>query len=141
MPIFTTIPGDTVTDAQALELYASVDWSAYTGNPATLRRALDNSSFVVTARDDQGNLVGLARALSDDATICYLQDILVAPPFQARGVGRALLDRVTARYAHVRQTVLITDDEPAQRKFYEALGFTEGSDITPGALRMFARFR
>lgn len=141
MTSFTTALDDTITDAQALALYASVGWSTYTADPLALRRALDNSSFVVTARDDHGALVGLARALSDDTTICYLQDILVSPPFQGSGVGRALLDQVTQRYAHVRQTVLITDDEPAQRTFYQALGFTEGADFTPSPLRMFALFR
>lgn len=138
---FTTIPNDTIADAQALELYNSVGWSTYTADPPALRRALDNSSFVVSARDDQGVLIGLARAISDDATICYLQDILVAPSFQGQGVGRALIDEVTTRFRHVRQTVLITDDEPAQRDFYHSVGFTEGSDFTPGPLRMFALLR
>jgi hypothetical protein len=42
---------------------------------------------------------------------------------------------------HVRQTVLITDDEPRQRCFYEALGFTEGADFRPEPIRIFAQFR
>ncbi|TFD54048.1 N-acetyltransferase [Cryobacterium frigoriphilum] len=138
---FTTILNDTITDDQALALYASVGWSTYTADPLALRRALDNSSFVVSARGENGELIGLARAISDDTTICYLQDILVAPTYQGSGVGRALLDQVTQHYAHVRQTVLITDDEPGQRAFYQALGFTEGSDFTPNALRMFALLR
>jgi hypothetical protein len=31
-------------------------------------------------------------------------------------------------YRDVRQKVLITDDEPAQRAFYESMGFTETGD-------------
>jgi GNAT superfamily N-acetyltransferase len=96
---------------------------------------------VVTARTEEGGLVGLARAISDDATICYLQDILVRPTFQGTGIGRALVQHVSARYQHVRQTVLITDNEPGQRAFYEALGFTEGSNFTPEPVRVFAQFR
>ena len=93
------------------------------------------------ARTAGGGLVGLARAVSDDATICYLQDILVDPAFQKSGAGRALLDAVQKRYEHVRQLVLITDNEPGQRAFYEALGFTEGSDFRPEPVRVFAQFR
>lgn len=63
------------------------------------------------------------------------------PAFQKSGAGRALLEAVQARYQHVRQFVLITDNEPGQRAFYEALGFTEGSDFRPEPVRVFARFR
>ncbi|WP_251042696.1 N-acetyltransferase [Arthrobacter sp. ISL-69] len=83
----------------------------------------------------------LARAISDDATICYVQDILVTPTFQGSGAGRAMLEAIQSRYRHVRQTVLITDNGPGQRAFYQALGFTDGSDFSPEPLSMFAQFR
>ena len=130
-----------VSDAEVLVLYGSVGWSAYTRNPEVLLRAIRNSSFVVTARGASGELMGLARTISDDATVCYLQDILVNPAFQGAGAGRALLEAVKTRYGHVRQTVLLTDNEPGQRAFYQSLGFTEGSDFRPEPLRVFARFR
>ena len=62
------------------------------------------------------------------------------PAFQGEGVGRTLLTRVLERYGHVRQRVLITHDEPRQRSFYEAMGFTEGADFRPGPIRVFAQF-
>ncbi len=141
MPEFTVHADSPVSDAEVLGLYDAVGWSAYTRDPEVLLRAIRNSSFVVTARGASGELVGLARAISDDATICYLQDILVNPAFQGAGAGRELLEAVETRYGHVRQTVLLTDNEPGQRSFYEALGFTEGSDFRPEPLRVFARFR
>jgi len=141
MPEFTISASSDVSDAEALALYQSVGWTAYTRDPALLAQAIKNSSFVVIARDADGALVGLARAVSDDATICYLQDILVDPACQGAGVGRKLLEAVQARFEHVRQTVLLTDNEPGQRAFYEALGFMEGADFSPGPLRVFALFR
>lgn len=86
------------------------------------------STYVATWRDSAGRLVGLARAISDDATICYVQDILVNPSFQRYGAGRAILEAIQSRYSHVRQAVLITDNEPGQRAFYRPRGLTEGSD-------------
>lgn len=141
MPEFTLSAGTGVSDVEALALYRSVGWAAYTRDPALLVQAIKNSSFVVTARNAEADLVGLARAVSDDATICYLQDILVDPAFQGAGVGRHLVEAVQTRYRHVRQTVLLTDDEPGQRAFYQALGFTEGDDFSPGPLRVFVLFR
>ncbi|OXM66636.1 MULTISPECIES: GNAT family N-acetyltransferase [Amycolatopsis] len=125
--------------AELLALYDSVGWSAYTRDPELLRAAIAGSSYVVTARR-AGRLVGLARALSDDATICYLQDVLVHPGEHRRGIGRLLVRAVLDRYAAVRQKVLLTDDEPAQRAFYESLGYTEIRDYGPGTLRSFVRF-
>ena len=137
---FSIFTSSEFSDAEVLSLYESVSWSAYTREPELLIRAIRSSSFVVTARND-GELIGLARVVSDDATICFLQDILVKPAFQKEGVGRALLTHVLERYQHVRQTVLITDDEPRQRAFYEAMGFTEGSNFSPEPIRVFAQFR
>lgn len=130
-----------ISDDAVLALYESVGWSAYASNPELLCRAIRSSSFVVTAWSEDGWLIGLARAISDDATICYLQDILVNPDFQGAGVGRGLFTQVTERYQHVRQTVLITDDQPQQRAFYESMGLTEGSNFTPERIRVFAQFR
>ncbi|MFF2243845.1 GNAT family N-acetyltransferase [Arthrobacter sp. NPDC058130] len=141
MSAFNTFSSGEFSDVEVLSLYESVGWTAYTRDPELLTRAIQSSSHVVTARDERGRLVGLARAISDDATICYLQDILVHPAFQGAGIGRALVEQVAARYQHVRQIVLITDNEPGQRAFYEALGFTEGSNFTPEPVRVFAQFR
>ena len=138
---FSIFTSSEFSDAEVLSLYESVSWSAYTRDPELLIRAIRSSSFVATARNDGGELIGLARVVSDDATICFLQDILVQPAFQKEGVGRALLTHVLQRYQHVRQTVLITDDEPGQRAFYEAMGFTEGSNFSPEPIRVFAQFR
>ena len=121
-----------------LELYASVGWTAYTREPETLERAFTGATYVVGAWEDE-TLVGVCRVLSDDASILYVQDILVDPDHQRRGIGRALLERVLDRYSHCRQKVLMTDDRPEQKAFYEALGFTR-LDLREGpTLRAFVK--
>lgn len=124
---------------ELVSLYEAVGWSAYTTAPERLGAAVAGSSYVVTARR-AGRLIGLARAVSDGATICYLQDVLVRPDEQRSGVGRSLVQAVLDRYRTVRQKVLLTDDEPGQRAFYESLGYTEISDYGPATLRAFVRF-
>lgn len=130
---------DALTEAELVDLYDSVEWTAYTKDPDRLARAVSVSLAVVTARDD-GSLVGLARVVGDGLTIVYLQDILVAPSHQGSGVGRELMHRVLEPYAGVRQKVLVTDDEPRQRAFYEAMGFMEVRDLE-FPIRVFAQFR
>src|SRR5262245_30752112 len=96
-----------------LPLYESVGWAAYTRDPQALARAVAHSTWVARAWDGS-RLIGLARALSDEVAIAYLQDVLVHPEYQRHGVGRALVVACAERFAHVRMHVLMTDDEPRQ---------------------------
>lgn len=124
---------------ELVSLYDAVGWAAYTDDPESLERAVRGSTRVVTARRG-GRLVGLARVVSDGASIAYLQDIIVLPEEQRGGVGRRLVTEALAPYASVRQKVLLTDDEPGQRAFYESLGFVEIREVGEGSLRSFVRF-
>jgi GNAT superfamily N-acetyltransferase len=139
MPDFEVHVDPELSFGDVVDLYASVGWSVYTARPDTLRAALRGSSFVAAALAGE-RLIGMVRAVSDDATICYVQDVLVRPDAHRGGVGRALLTAVRERYAHVRQHVLLTDDEPAQRAFYESLGYREIRDFGAGTLRAFVHF-
>lgn len=111
---------------EILPLYQSVGWTNYTDAPAMLENALWHSLCVLAARKD-GALVGALRAVGDGHSILYVQDLLVLPAFQRQGIGRRLLAELEARYPHVYQTVLLTDDTPASVAFYEACGFTRAA--------------
>ncbi len=120
-------------------LYSSVGWTAYTDQPEVLAAALAGSHHVVLAYDSEA-LIGLARVVSDGASIAYLQDVLVHPDHQRSGLGSALVEAVMAPYAAIRQKVLLTDGEPGQRAFYEAVGYHQVGHPGPGEeLRAFVR--
>ena len=52
-----------------------------------------------------------------------MQDLIVLTDYQRRGIGSALMERVSARYKGVRQFVLITDeDDENSNAFYRAIG-------------------
>lgn len=131
---------DQLTVNEVAELYESVGWSAYTSDPSTLIDAIERSSFRVTARDG-GTLVGIARCLSDDFSIMYLQDVLVRPDRQQQGIGRSLLDRCLVRFDHVRQRVLLTDDEEHQHRLYRAAGYTDVASLQKVPLHAFVSIK
>lgn len=115
-------------EAEILELYKSVGWSAYTDDPAALRNGFANSLLTLAAYEE-GALLGLIRVVGDGHTVIFVQDLLVRPQFQRSGIGSALLRTVLDRYADVRQIELVTDDTPGTIAFYWALGFQELTEI------------
>ena len=109
-------------------LYAAVGWTAYTEALPALKRGFQNSLLVLAAYED-GELIGLIRAVGDGATVVFVQDLLVAPQKQRQGVGTALLKAVLDRYSNVRQLLLTTDNTPKTIAFYKSLGFSDLSTL------------
>ncbi|EPC16451.1 GNAT family N-acetyltransferase [Lacticaseibacillus paracasei] len=123
-----TITDQKPTMPEVLALYKSVGWSMYTRDPARLERALTYSLMVLGAYEGK-QLVGLIRAVGDGETILFIQDLLVLPEYQRRGIGKQLIEALLARFPEVRQRVLLTDDDPKTRSFYKAAGFVESQQM------------
>ena len=109
-------------EAELLALYGSVGWTNYLRRPEHLRAAFEGSLCVLGAREG-GTLAGLLRAVGDGCLVVLVQDLLVRPEYQRRGVGRALMEALLSRYKDVYQLLLLTDDRPGTTAFYEAMGF------------------
>lgn len=104
-----------------IKLYDDCGWTAYTDEPETLKKAIKNSLELWTLWDGEV-LVGLARTVGDEATICYLQDLLILNSYQGKGLGTRLLGDVLNDNSHIRQFILLTEDIKKNRSFYEKLG-------------------
>ena len=115
-------------EQEILPLYASVGWTAYTDHPEQLRKGFENSMLTLAAYEDE-QLLGIIRTVGDGHTIVFVQDILVFPEHQRKGVGSALLQAILDRYSHVRQIELATDNTPKTIAFYKSMGFREMSEI------------
>ena len=109
-------------------LYTAVGWIAYTKDMQALEQGYKNSLLVLAAYEND-ELLGVIRVVGDGYTVVFIQDILVFPDKQRKGVGTALLKMVLDRYSHVRQIELTTDNTDKTVAFYKSLGFTEFSDI------------
>ena len=124
---------------QLLSLYNSVNLKTYTSEPEKLHRAIRNSTYVVTCWDND-KLIGLARGMSDNISIFYLQDILVSPNYQGKGIWTKLLKHCLEKHKDVRHKVLITDYDERIFKFYEALGFKNLKKLKKHDINAFLQF-
>lgn len=117
-----------LNQADALALYQAVGWNMYTRDPKKLERAIAQSLSVLGAYDGD-QLVGLIRAVGDGETILFIQDLIVLPSYQRQGIGRQLVNALVDQFPQVRQRVLLTDDQPQTRAFYENIGFVQSSKV------------
>lgn len=113
---------------EILRLYSSVGWTAYTDHPQALRQGFQNSLLVLAAYEND-DLLGIIRVVGDGVTIVFVQDLLVFPEKQRKGIGSALMKAVLERYSDVRQIEVTTDNTPRTTAFYKALGFSGFSEI------------
>lgn len=122
---------------QLEKLYNDVEWFAYTQDLHVLQQAISQSLEVISAWYEE-ELVGLIRLVGDGVTIIYIQDILVLKAYQNQGIATQLMQEVLDKYAHVRQKVLLTEEAPDVRHFYEKNGF---ASCDKGTLVAFAKFK
>ncbi len=125
---------------EIVDLYDAVGWEAYTQNTESLKRAFEKSTYVLVALIDE-QVVGVARSISDEVSIHYLQDILIHPDFQKKGIGRELLNLILERFKDVRTHMILTDDEEKQLKFYESLGYKNTKSLKNTPLNTFVMMK
>lgn len=101
-------------------------------DPGRLASALANthrSIWVRAARKTrlakQGTLIGFGRATSDGALSATIWDVAVAPAWQRGGIGRGLVERLTASLVDEGIPVVTLYAEPGVVGLYEKLGFVK----------------
>ena len=107
--------------AEAAALYIELGWGTekeYTA--ARLKRSIANCDIVVFARNSDGELVGIARALSDLAIETKILDMIIAPEYQRQGLGRAMMREIERR---ARGTNVYFETEPKNFGFAAACGY------------------
>lgn len=107
---------------EVLEVYRSSGLGERRPVADTERMAemMRNANLVLTCRID-GELVGIARSISDFSYVTYLSDIAVSRAHQRSGIGRALVD-ATQKEAPQAKIVLLS--APAAADYYPHIGFT-----------------
>jgi GNAT superfamily N-acetyltransferase len=125
--------GDRIDPGEYRRLRGAVGWSDPGVDDDILGAALD-STWNVTARDELGGLLGMARLMDDGALYATVCDMVVDPPHQHTGIGRAIFERVLARAGGRSLVALVATS--AGEPMYRAAGFAEQSE---GSTALFRR--
>lgn len=89
-------------------------------DPVRIEKMLRNAQIIVAARNADGLLVGVSRAITDFAYATYLSDLAVDEAYQKQGIGRKLIQETQA--AAGEDTLLILLAAPKARSYYPHIG-------------------
>ena len=115
-------------EEEILSLYQSVGSVNYINNPLMLKNAFYHSLKIYAAYIDN-KVIGIIRIVGDGYSVILIQDILVYPEYQRKGIGTALLQHILEEYKNVYQKHSLTDNTPKTIQFYKSLGFVIDTDI------------
>ena len=89
---------------------------------ACLAQMVCGASLWATCRRN-GELIGVARSVTDFAFCCYLSDLAVDQAYAHQGIGRRLVAETRTRLGP--QCLLILLSAPAAVEYYPHIGFTQ----------------
>ena len=112
---------------QIVRLYQENDWSS-AQKPRQLHDALVSSDSLISAWDGE-MLVGIGNAISDGHLVVYYPHLLVLPNCQRRGIGKAIMERLKAKYPGFHQHMLVADRDAVE--FYKRCGFQRAGSTEP----------
>ncbi len=90
-------------------------------NPDVIRGMVENADLTVTARDEDGKLIGVARSVTDFAYCCYLSDLAVDRDCQRQGIGKELMARTREAAGGEKITMLLLS-APDGMEYYPKAG-------------------
>ena len=99
-------------------LFGEVGWTAR--DPAEVKASFERSTFKAFAFEGD-ELVGFGRTVDDGRFYAIVVDVVVAPAWQRRGVGTAIVQDLQSRLKGFRMVTLTAT--PEVQPFYRRLGW------------------
>jgi GNAT superfamily N-acetyltransferase len=124
------------TAAEYHRLRAAVGWESM--DPESTEIGLRNSLFSICVLFGK-EAIGCGRVIGDGAIFFYIQDIMVLPEHQKKGVGRMIMDAIMDFLgAHARQYTFVgLMAAKGASKFYEKFGFAARPPDRPGMFKEY----
>lgn len=116
-----------VLPQEAIDLWVKLKWGSRDDyEEGLVGDALKNTTFVLSARDENNKLVGLARVLSDGVFNTALADIVVDPDYQKRGIGTKMMEKIKEQY---KKTGIYIEAFQQNENFFQNCGYTKQSSM------------
>lgn len=115
-----------LNETQIQQLYDSYqsEWWSRGRSLEDVRLMLENTSLIVAfAERDTGRLVAFSRILTDFVFRATIYDVIVMPDWRGCGIGRLLMDAISAHPRLQRVSSIWLSCAPDKVDFYRKWGF------------------
>lgn len=103
-------------------LYRENGWIGPEDSAGFIVAGMLNAAVAVAAYAD-GKLIGMGRALSDNVSDAYIQDVAVSAAFRGRGIGGGIVKALIAELRRRGVDWIALVGAPGTEHFYQNLGF------------------
>ena len=119
-----------------IKLYKDAGWwkDSYNNNISFIDKIVKNSFLFVAAFDNNNQIVGIGRALSDGCSDAYIQDVVILKSSRGQGIGKAIIKFLIKELKSHNIDWIGLIGEPNTETFYEQLGFKSLKNHTPMTL-------
>ena len=95
--------------------------------------ALQNSLYSIVV-EENGSLIGMGRIVGDGGIYYYIQDVIVIPERQHRGIGTKLMEYLMNHINQVAEpgSFIGLMSAEGRSNFYNRFGFSERDNDAPG---------
>ena len=114
-------------------LNEKVGWG--TRNVEIVEKALNNTLFGITVFDDD-KVIGMARIIGDETIFLYIQDVIVIPEYQGKGIGKEIMNLLLEKineYKKINSNIRVyLGAAIGKEEFYKKFGFITRKDANLG---------
>jgi GNAT superfamily N-acetyltransferase len=100
-----------------------------------IQKAFANTFFSVCILDEGKGIIGMGRVIGDNAIYLHIQDVIVHPEYQRKGVGKMIMDELM-KYTEAtaeKNTMIGLMCSKGREAFYKGFGFIERPNEKFGA--------
>jgi len=94
--------------------------------PDVIQKMLEHCNLLISARNEQNQLIGVARSLTDFSYCCYLSCLAVDESYKNKGIGKELIRRTMLKIGETATLILLA--APGAEKYYDKLGFSQSNN-------------
>jgi len=118
----------TVKPEEVAALYVLLGWgTSHYYSAQRMKRSLEHCSIVVSARNEDGDLIGIMRGMSDFAIDTKIFDMVIDPDYQRSGIGSAMMKKMEAL---AKGTSIYLETEKVNFPFVAKHGYKKRNGLT-----------
>lgn len=125
---------DTLTVTEFQNIINALGWRL--PSERLINLSLENSMSVKCVID--GEVVGMARLITDGGYMALIGDVIVLPEYQGQGIGRKMIERLLSRAEDSLKTgekmIVQLLASPGNSSFYEKFGFKSKETVVEAGM-------